>query len=165
MRLWRLSRSSEAGKFDGGYGLRFDGRWNRVGKPVTYCSTSPALCVLEKLVHIEDPNLLPSLVLVAYDAPDELGVVDITIADLPSDWRRHEIATQAIGDEWLKRGATPLLRVPSVIVPFADSLDRNFVVNHHHTDTVWITKLASDAFVLDPRLFSAAQRITGRAPR
>lgn len=49
MRLWRLSGRSYA---------------------LTYCATSPALCVLEKLVHVEDPALLPEL-MVTYDVPDE----------------------------------------------------------------------------------------------
>jgi RES domain-containing protein len=57
MLLWRLSIRRYANIFDGGYGLLFDGRWNTVGHAVTYCATSPSLCVLENLVHIEDPAL------------------------------------------------------------------------------------------------------------
>jgi hypothetical protein len=52
MLLWRLSGAQHAK--DGGYGLLFDGRQKTVGHAVTYGSTSPSLCVLEKLVHIED---------------------------------------------------------------------------------------------------------------
>ncbi len=55
MRLWRLSNAEDAGRF----GLHHDGRWNTRGRPVTYGATGPALCVLEKLVHVEDPALLP----------------------------------------------------------------------------------------------------------
>ena len=55
MTLWRLSGADFAKRFDGGYGLANDGRWNTRGRPVTYCSTGPALCVLEKIVHIDDP--------------------------------------------------------------------------------------------------------------
>jgi RES domain-containing protein len=161
MRLWRLSRPSEASKLDGGYGLRFDGRWNRVGRPVTYCATSPALCVLEKLVHIEDPSLVPALVLVSYDAPNELAVEDIALSDLPLDWRHREIATQAIGDEWLRRAASPLLRVPSVIVPHVDSLDRNFLVNHRHPEANRIEVRSTETFGLDPRLLSGAGPLAG----
>src|SRR5258708_39409735 len=63
MLLWRLSGLQHAEAFDGGYGLLYDGRWNTVGHAVTYCATSPSLCVLEKLVHVQDPALLPELVL------------------------------------------------------------------------------------------------------
>ncbi len=52
MLLWRLSGKHHAHAFDGWYGLFFDGRWNTMGHAVTYCATSPALCVLEKAVHI-----------------------------------------------------------------------------------------------------------------
>ena len=59
MRLWRLAGAAYADRFDGGYGLDHEGRWNERGGLVTYCSTGPALCVLEKLVHVEDTGLLP----------------------------------------------------------------------------------------------------------
>ena len=42
MDLWRLSHADYAERFDGGYGLVGDGRWNGRGRPVTYCSTGPA---------------------------------------------------------------------------------------------------------------------------
>lgn len=86
MLLWRLSGVQHAQRFDGGYGLVSDGRWNTVGRPVTYCATSPSLCVLEKLVHVEDPDLLPPLRMVRYDAPDNLPVETISIAELPDAW-------------------------------------------------------------------------------
>lgn len=83
MRLWRLSGHDFARVFDGGYGLRFDGRWNTVGHATTYVSTSPSLCVLEKLVHVEDPSLLPALDMVEYEVPDTAPVMRLTLDDLP----------------------------------------------------------------------------------
>ena len=75
MRLWRLSGADFAERFDGGYGLHHDGRWNLSGHPVTYCATGPALCVLERLVHIEDALLMPGdAMLVCYDVPDDVAV-------------------------------------------------------------------------------------------
>ena len=88
MLLWRLSGVQHAQAFDGGYGLLFDGRWNSAGHPVTYCATSPSLCILEKLVHVEDPALLPPLRMVRYDVPDDLPVETIAIAALPDSWTR-----------------------------------------------------------------------------
>lgn len=100
MLLWRLSGIQHAKTFDGGYGLLFDGRWNTVGRPVTYCSTSPALCVLEKLVQIQDPALMPALMMVRYDGPDDFGVETLGLSDLPADWRHQEIWSQQRGDQW-----------------------------------------------------------------
>jgi RES domain-containing protein len=83
MVLWRLSGKQHAHSFDGGYGLRYDGRWNTAGHAITYCSTSPSLCVLEKLVHVQDPELMPQLVMVRYEVPDNLRVETISVVDLP----------------------------------------------------------------------------------
>lgn len=153
MLLWRLSGLPHAEAFDGGYGLFFDGRWNTAGHAVTYCATSPSLCVLEKLVHIEDPTLLPELLMVTYNVPDDLGIDTIGLDDLPPDWRRREGWTQQKGDAWHRARSTPLLRVPSAIVPLSGSPDLNVLVNHDHPEMGGIAILNLRPFVLDPRLF------------
>ena len=66
---------------------------NTVGRPVTYAATSPSMCVLEKLVHIEDPDLLPTLAMVVYDLSDDMPVSRLTLTELPQDWRRREAET------------------------------------------------------------------------
>ena len=153
MLLWRLSGKQHAQALDGGYGLHFDGRWNTVGHAVTYCATSPALCVLEKLVHIEDPTLMPDLIMVTYQVPDSAPIENIALSDLPPDWRRHEAWSQKRGDEWHKGRSTLLLRVPSAIVPIANSPDVNVLINHGHPDAAGIRIVGQESFSLDPRLF------------
>jgi RES domain-containing protein len=152
MQLWRLSGRQHAEAFDGGYGLLFDGRWNTIGHAITYCATSPAQCVLEKLVHVEDPALLPELVMVTYDVPDELAIETITVEVLPPDWRRQEGLTQRMGDGWHEAKASPLLKIPSAIVPLAASPDVNVLINHAHPSASEIRIAALEPFVLDPRL-------------
>jgi RES domain-containing protein len=152
MLLWRLSGEQHARSFDGGYGLVFDGRWNTVGHAVTYCATSPSLCVLEKLVHVEDPTLLPKLVMVTYDMPDSLVMDVVAFDQLPADWRRQETWSQQYGDDWHRARKTPMLMVPSAIVPLAHSPDRNVVLNHDHPDIAEIRMQSLEPFVLDPRL-------------
>jgi RES domain-containing protein len=153
MLLWRLSGVRHARAFDGGYGLLFDGRWSSIGHAVTYCATSPALCVLEKLVHVEDPTLLPELMMVRYQAPDDLGIEILELKALPDDWRRHEGWTQQRGNDWHRSLSTPLLRAPSAIVPLDGSPDTNMLINHNHPAAAEITIVAVEPFVLDPRLF------------
>ena len=98
MQLWRLSGADYAERLDGGYGLALDGRWNGRGRPVTYCSTGPALCVLEKLVHIDDAALLPDeMMLVRYDAPDALNVEEVPLDSLPDRWRMSRSLTMGDG--------------------------------------------------------------------
>ena len=100
MRLWRLSGAAFADRFDGGYGLEHAGRWNERGRSVTYCTTGPALCVLEKLVHVEDADLLPDdTMLIRYDVSDDLQTQESRLADLPENWRA-----------WLERASSCMPR-------------------------------------------------------
>ena len=152
MLLWRLSGVEHAEAFDGGYGLLFEGRWNSVGHAVTYCATSPALCVLEKLVHVEDPALLPDLEMVTYLVPDDIGADKLELQDLPADWRHQQQWTQQRGDEWYQARSTALLFVPSVIVPLAESPDVNVVINHSHPNADSIELYRMTPYAFDPRL-------------
>ncbi|MBS3648295.1 RES family NAD+ phosphorylase [Pseudaminobacter sp. 19-2017] len=152
MRLWRLSTLQFADAFDGGYGLRFDGRWNTVGRPVTYAATSPSLCVLEKLVHVEDPDLMPSLAMVAYEVADDVPFTRRNVDELPADWRRREAETQRMGDEWLAGLEAAILFVPSAVVPISGSPDQNAIVNHRHPAAALITIKRIEPFGLDVRL-------------
>lgn len=153
MILWRLSGVPYAAAFDGGYGLVYDGRWDTAGHAVTYCATSPSLCVLERLVHVEDPNLLPALMMVRYHAPDDLDVESISVADLPESWRLRESFTQERGDAWHEAARAPLLKVPSAIVPLENSPDLNILINHRHPSAAQILIVAVKPFALDVRLF------------
>ena len=153
MRLWRLSGAAYATRFDGGYGLEHAGRWNERGRLVTYCATGPALRVLEKLVHVEDAELLPDdTMLIRYDVPGDLQVEESRLADLPENWRADQRMTRSIGSAWLDRASSCLLRVPSAIVPVRDADDRSILINHRHRDAARITISRIEEFVYDPRL-------------
>lgn len=164
MRLWRLAAADIAERFDGGYGVRNAGRWNQRGQIVTYCASVPSLCVLEKLVHIEDVDLFPNdLRLVRYEAPDDLAVSAFEPGNpLEEGWEDRASLTQTLGAEWYEARETALLRVPSVIVPTIETADRNFVINHSHPDIGRIVRKEDRAFRLDPRLLSYATRPSGR---
>ena len=152
MRLWRLSDARFANVFDGGYGLLHEGRWNWVGRPVTYAATSPSLCLLEKLVHVEDPELLPPLVMTAYDVPAKVPIGRRSLAELPTDWRDRETMTQGFGDAWLSAGEQALLFVPSVIMAIDGSPDENVLINHRHPASAAIVIAHQQPFTMDVRL-------------
>ena len=118
---------------------------------VTYCSTSPSLCVLEKLVHIEDASLLPELI----------GDIrrsryarrrKIDLEDLADEWRRREAWTQQ-GERTASLAYSPLIRVPSAIVPIPNSPDVNVLINHTHPACANIKISRLEPFIFDPRLF------------
>lgn len=151
MRFWRLSKAAYADRLDGGYGLRNTGRWNLRGRLVTYCSTSPPLCLLETLVHVEDVTLLPPYKLVEYNAPDDISISIIDPAMLAEDWQSDETISQAIGEEWITNATSALLRVPSAVLPSVIP-ERNLVINHAHPDASSITIAAIHDFWFDQRL-------------
>jgi RES domain-containing protein len=152
MRLWRLSSARRAREFDGGYGLRNNGRWNTKGRPVTYCATVPSLSALEKRAHVSDPALLPDQTMVEYDVPDDIPLRRIEVGDLPADWVVGETQSQRRGDEWLDQVGEAILLVPSVIMPIASAPDRNVLINHRHSASARIRIVAATAFAFDPRL-------------
>ncbi len=153
MRLWRLSDARYAQSFDGGYGLVFDGRWSTRGRPVTYCSTVPSLCALEKRVHVTNPDLLPPQMMVELEAADDLPQAEIRLDQLPTDWIQRQPQTQRLGDEWLDRRSEVLLVVPSAVVSIAAVPDRNVLINHRHAAAERIRIVNVEPFTLDPRLF------------
>lgn len=163
MRLWRLSSPAYADRFDGGYGRANDGRWNRKSQLVTYCASVPSLCILEKLVHIEDVNLFPDeLRLVHYEAPDDLPVTELEPDDpLGEGWQLDVSVSQDIGAAWYEACETVLLRAPSVLAVTRETADRNYVVNHAHPDVSRITLAEIKPFTLDPRLLSFSTKADG----
>jgi hypothetical protein len=107
------------------------------------------LCVLEKLVQIEDSSLLPEK-MVTYVILAHLGIDTIGLEELPGDWRRREAWTQQKGDDWHGLGPNPPLQVPSAIVPLPASPDVNFLINHNHPATTEIKMSRLESFVFDP---------------
>ena len=72
------------------------------------------LRAIEKLVHIGNVDLIPDdTVLVRYEVAEGIAIEDVRIEDLPAGWCLDEGASRAIGDNWLDRASSCLLRVPS----------------------------------------------------
>lgn len=111
------------------------GRWNSVGRPVIYLADSLALAQLEKRVHTP---MRPPRDLVAVEAiVPAAAVASAEGVVLPDDWDADNVdwsvgsaASQGIGDDWLARGTSLLLRVPSVVVPVGWS----YLLNPAHPD-------------------------------
>lgn len=153
MRVWRLCREAYAEDPLGGRGGLFvSGRWHSRGRRVVYTAGSLALAALELLVHV-DADLLPSdLVRLEIDVPDDLGVSRIGVDELPKSWRAYPApaALRKCGDRWLREASTPVLEVPSAVVPE----ESNWVLNPEHADARRIRVASIRAFTLDPRLGS-----------
>lgn len=143
MEVWRVCRRPFA-DLTGEGARRFGGRWNRRGWPVVYFAEHPALAVLEVLVHLDLPiELLPDdYVLLRAEVPFRPAEVVIQRGDDPA----------RLGDAWLKDGQTPLLRVPSVVVPHG----RNLLLNPAHKASARARIVSVEPLAFDARLGAAA---------
>lgn len=160
MRLWRISNYSD---LSGEGGRRAQGRWHEKGRPVVYLADHPALALLEVLVNLEiDPEDLPSSyqllsVECAAAASQELSI-DYLDKRAPG-WRDSPELCRKTSASWFVDAITPLLRVPSIIVP--DCF--NFVLNPLHPDAKLLSVSSVKKVDFDPRLFlGAVPRAVGK---
>lgn len=149
MVLWRISNHlSLAG--DGG--LRASARWHTRGRRVVYCAENPAAALLEILVHfeIEIRDLPVRYRLLKIEVPEDIRIERVSLHDVPDDWPENTEVTRTLGDAWLATGSTPLLSVPSAIVPET----MNVLLNPAHPDATRIIIVQTSEHVIDPRLLT-----------
>lgn len=127
MKLWRISNYSD---LKGIGGIKTPGRWHNKGIPVVYLAESPALAMLEVLVHFEmAPDEVPETYqLIEIELPDSAGVWELSADALPENWQADQEWTRSAGDEWLSGLESALLKVPSAIVPNC----YNYLFNPRH---------------------------------
>jgi RES domain-containing protein len=148
-RLWRLYRAEYGHGLDGIGGTFADGRWHTRDARVVYFGTSAAIVVLERLAHT-DPDLLPTdLRLACFECPETIsGINADDIAALPENWIQDENATRRIGGQWWGERSSPLLVVPSAILPE----ESNYVLNAQHPEAKSLQLIRERPFAFDPRL-------------
>ena len=148
MRVFRVARALFA-PLDGEGARLAGGRWNSPGTAVVYTGTSRSITVLETLAHA-DPDLLPDdLTIFEVDVPDALSAERIDVTSLPDDWRTPgHVRCVEIGDEWLQRGGSAILHVPSAIIPE----EWNVLIASRHRDAARVRVVADAPFRFDPRL-------------
>jgi RES domain-containing protein len=142
--LWRISNHAD---LSGEGGRRASARWHTAGRPVVYLTSSPAAALVEVLVHGLTLDELPD----TYqwlEIDVEAGARTERASTLPLDWPQDISRSRAIGDAWLARGATPLLEVPSAVVPKT----RNYLFNPRHRDAGRVRIVSEIRYPLDRRL-------------
>jgi len=114
--LWRISNHVSLA---GDAGMRASGRWHTRGRRIVYCAESPAAALLKTLAHLElDLDSLPRRYRrLKLAVPDDMPVERLGTTALAADWVERADVTRALGDAWLRRGNSPLLSVPSALVP------------------------------------------------
>jgi len=143
--LWRISRHLD---LSGTGGLRLPGRWHHIGHTVVYLATSPSAALLEVCVHTSANDIPPSYTLLKVAVPDDLAITHTDQNALPDGWQRLPDFTRDLGSDWLNKKTTPLLEVPSALVP--ETL--NYLFNPAHPEAARITILGRQSYPFDSRL-------------
>jgi RES domain-containing protein len=147
IRAHRLSLRQFANQAFLGEGARsVGGRWNPPGMPAVYTSETLSLAALEFLAHLSGPQDAPELVFFPVEFDSRL----VEQAALPAGWQKLSLAeTQALGAAWIQSAKSPVLRVPSFVVPS----ESNFVINPVHRKFARLKIGPAQPFILDPRLY------------
>lgn len=158
VRAWRLvrpARGSRTEAFSGAGARLFGGRWNSIGVPLVYTSSTLSLAALETLTHADRESIARDWVAFELFVPEEL-VLELRDEDLPADWRATPVSPGArhVGDAWVAQAASAALSVPSAIVP----VERNYLLNPAHADF-------GSLEIREPRTFRFDGRIASARPR
>ncbi|MGB8356248.1 MAG: RES family NAD+ phosphorylase [Chthoniobacteraceae bacterium] len=148
---WRIVPERRSSDAFSGEGARIaGGRWNSKDTRIVYTSNTKSLAALELLVHIS-PSLPRKFKAFRLEFDDDM-IEHIKAGVLPADWviEPPGPATMAIGDTWARNAGSPVLAVPSIIIP--DEL--NFLLNPAHPDFPKIKIHPPADFVFDPRLLT-----------
>jgi RES domain-containing protein len=153
--LWRiatLTPAYPAEDMSGGGAKATGGRWNAKGTAVLYAAENRSLACLETLVHGVSGALPLNRILVRIDVPDEVWEAATRFdPDDPENvgWNVEPAGMVSIdaGTGWVKRDASALLIVPSVIVPE----EKNVLINPAHPDAAKISATKIRKWTYDAR--------------
>jgi RES domain-containing protein len=153
--LWRIASETPAyNAVDvSGMGAKTSGgRWNMIGTPMLYASTSRALACLETMVHLAGTRTLPlNRYLVEITVPRDLWDARevFPVHEHPA-WDALPAGRTSIawGSAWATSARTLLADVPSVIVPE----ESNVLINPRHASAADITAVVRRRWAYDGRM-------------
>ena len=98
----------------------------------------------------ERPEPPADLVAISADIPETLTIFRMPASGLPANWRRYPPpeALAELGTRWARDLKSPVLAVPSAVIP----QELNYVLNPVHPDFKRIRVGDPEAFRFDPRL-------------
>ena len=149
--VFRLGKQIYRGQlFSAQGGLYASGRWTPRGRPVVYTSASISLAVLEYTVNYRRRGWVPATVLGRATIPAGVRIEVISMDKLPANWfsALPPSQLQILGGEWLERGETAALKVPSAVV----TEEWNYLLNPLHADFRKLRISAPKPFDFDQRV-------------
>jgi RES domain-containing protein len=114
---------------------------------MVYMAPSVALAVLENLVHMSRQDFPTGYVRITATLPNDIAVLSET--DLRADRSLTDLSTRALGDAWLDRQPSAVLKVRSAVI----REEWNYLLNPRHPDFGRIVVQQPEPFVFDERLF------------
>ena len=149
-KVWRISSAAYVDRMFSGEGAyRYGGRWNSPGRVVVYMSESLSLSTLESIVHKVKMHMMRGHKCVWVDIPEDM-ITPVDPNTLAANWRAIPApqSTRQVGDQWFDSQATPVLMVPSTVIP----VEHNFVLNPSHPQFNALTIGQAQDFEFDERL-------------
>jgi RES domain-containing protein len=149
---WRIVRAARVtGAFTGEGGRVYGGRWNSRGTAVVYVSEHESLAALELFVHTMPLPPTERYLSFRLEWEDKLSEY-FPLKNLPPHWNAEPptFETMQIGDDWVHRGRSVVLAVPSVL----STSEMNFLLNPRHSDFRKIKISEPIEYYFDPRLLN-----------
>lgn len=148
MMLFRFAPLQFSDEIDGEGARQRGGRWNSVGLPVVYTSTTISLSLLELLIYNATYEELRNNYLMKIEVPPFLAT-DIIPITVKQQWQEDIGYSRFIGDSFLTAKNLLLLKVPSAIIPE----ESNILINPRHPDIKKVKIIKASPFQFDNRLF------------
>ena len=149
---WRIVRAARVDSaFTGEGGRVYGGRWNSRGTAIVYVSEHESLAALELFVHTMP--LAPTERYLSFRLEWEDKMTEyFSLKNLPPNWNAEPptFETMQIGDDWVRRGISVALAVPSVL----STSEKNFLLNPRHSDFKKIKISEPIEYRFDPRLLN-----------
>jgi RES domain-containing protein len=147
---WRIVRTARVNSaFTGEGGRVYGGRWNSRGTAVVYVSEHESLAALELFVHTMPLSPTERYLSFRLEWEDKMTEY-FPLENLPPGWNTEPpmFETMRIGDDWVRRGSSVALAVPSVL----STSEMNFLLNPRHSDFKKIKISEPIEYRFDPRL-------------
>ena len=124
--LYRIQTDSHRDTILEGVGAKLrGGRWNAKGRPMLYTATTPELCFLEYMVHLDGTPLgdLPPLILCELTVPAG-SIIFLRADELPLGWDDPYATPPGLAlfaEQPFERHQCLGLGLPSAVVPLSPS--------------------------------------------
>ena len=150
MKLYRISTTEYIDDLSGTGAKLYGGRWNTKGIPLLYCSENTSLAILEILVHFDGLTVPQNLELLQLELnEDQIQKFSVAKFNRIRKTRDAEFQFKKAGEEWVKKGKSLALKVPSIIT----TNEFNILINPKHMNFKMLKKKKKNKLELDERLF------------